>query len=139
LYFENEDFKNASISILSSTLFYWYFIMTTNCRDLNPSDLKEFPINLESLSKPVLMSLSKLCNDLMADYKEKSMLKDKISSQTGNITYQEFYPRHSKPIIDEIDKVLALHYGFSGEELDFILNYDIKYRLGVSSGDDEEE
>jgi len=30
----------------------------------------------------------------------------------------------------EIDKVLAEHYGFSEEELDFIINYDIKYRMG---------
>ena len=33
-------------------------------------------------------------------------------------------------IIDEIDKVLAKHYGFTDEELDFIINYDIKYRMG---------
>jgi hypothetical protein len=32
-------------------------------------------------------------------------------------------------IIDEIDSVLAEHYGFSDEELDFIINYDIKYRM----------
>ena len=36
----------------------------------------------------------------------------------------------SKPIIDEIDKVLAKHYGFTEEELDFIINYDIKYLMG---------
>jgi hypothetical protein len=33
-------------------------------------------------------------------------------------------------IIDEIDRVLAQHYGFTDEELDFITNYDIKYRMG---------
>jgi len=26
--------------------------------------------------------------------------------------------------------VLAAHYGFTDEELDFIINYDIKYRMG---------
>jgi hypothetical protein len=26
--------------------------------------------------------------------------------------------------------VLAKHYGFTDEELDFIINYDIKYRMG---------
>ena len=26
--------------------------------------------------------------------------------------------------------VLARHYGFTDEELDFIINYDIKYRMG---------
>ena len=34
------------------------------------------------------------------------------------------------PIIDEIDELLARHYGFTEEELDFIINYDIKYRMG---------
>ena len=33
-------------------------------------------------------------------------------------------------IIDEIDKALARHYHFTEEELDFIINYDIKYRMG---------
>jgi hypothetical protein len=33
--------------------------------------------------------------------------------------------------------VLAQHYGFTDEELDFILNYDIKYRLGLDSGEEE--
>jgi hypothetical protein len=36
-----------------------------------------------------------------------------------------------KPIIDEIDNVLAKHYGFTNEKLDFIINYDIKYRMGL--------
>ena len=36
-----------------------------------------------------------------------------------------------KPIIDEIDCVLAEHYGFTDEELDFIINYDVKYRMGL--------
>src|SRR5262249_8400226 len=43
----------------------------------------------------------------------------------------------SKPIIDEIDAALADYYGFSKEELDFIINYDIKYRMGMDDGGDE--
>jgi hypothetical protein len=31
------------------------------------------------------------------------------------------------------DRVLAQHYGFTDEELDFIINYDIKYRMGRDS------
>ena len=46
--------------------------------------------------------------------------------------------RSAKPIINEIDRVLAARYGFADEELDFIpstqlragINYDIKYRMG---------
>ena len=50
---------------------------------------------------------------------------------TYKVVYDEFYPRHSKRIIDKIDRVLAEHYGFTDEELDFIINYDIKYRMGL--------
>ena len=32
-----------------------------------------------------------------------------------------------------IDRVLAEHYSFTDEELDFIINYDIKYRMGLGS------
>lgn len=52
---------------------------------------------------------------------------------------QHFYIRKSKEIIDEIDKVLAQHYGFTDEELDFIINYDIKYRMGKELENREEE
>jgi hypothetical protein len=47
-----------------------------------------------------------------------------------SLTVQCIIPKKSKPIIDEIDKVLAEHYGFTDEELDYIINYDIKYRMG---------
>lgn len=47
--------------------------------------------------------------------------------------------KQAKAIIDEIDTVLAQHYGFTDEELDFIINYDIKYRMGKAlEGEDEE-
>ena len=31
----------------------------------------------------------------------------------------------------------ACHYGFTDEELDFIINYDIKYRMGQDVGEEE--
>ncbi len=55
------------------------------------------------------------------------------------LTVQCIYPKHSKPIIDEIDRVLARHYGFTDEELDFIINYDIKYRMGRGDENGEDE
>ena len=42
----------------------------------------------------------------------------------------------SKPILDQIDSLLAEHYGFSDEEVDFIITYDLKYRLGQDEGEE---
>ena len=62
------------------------------------------------------------------------------NKRTGFVELESLTPAQSKPIIDEIDRVLAAHYGFSDEELDFIINYDIKYRMGrdAESGSEEE-
>jgi hypothetical protein len=60
-----------------------------------------------------------------------------VSEMTGAVEYDEFWPSKSKPILDEIDTVLAEHYGFTAEELDFILNYDIKYRMGRDAGEED--
>ena len=51
----------------------------------------------------------------------------------GGLRIQCTYPRYSKAIIDEIDRVLARHYGFTDEELDFVINYGIKYRMDSGS------
>ena len=130
LYFDSPELRDCAIAVLSSSLFFWYFIISTNCRDLNPSDLKEFNIDILSFKTEVSCVLVNLSQKLMEDYKRNSIIKEKISSLTGKIKYQEFYPRLSKPIIDKIDEQLARHYGFTEEELDFIINYDINYRMG---------
>jgi len=130
LYFKTIEERDMAVALLSSTLFYWYFILTTNGRDLNPSDLKEFPISLSDVKEQERYQLIMLTNQLMDDYRLHKREKRKVSALTGNITYEEFYPRESKPIIDEIDRILAQHYGFTDQELDFIINYDIKYRMG---------
>ena len=44
----------------------------------------------------------------------------------------------NKTIIVKIDTVLTTHYDFTEEELDFIINYDIKYRLGRNTGEEED-
>ena len=42
---------------------------------------------------------------------------------------QYFFFKNSKPLINEIVHLLPGYYSFSEEELDFIVNYDIKYRM----------
>ena len=70
----------------------------------------------------------------MLDLQKKSVRRKVRSGRTGDVEYQEFYMKQSKPLIYAIDRILAEHYGFTGEELDFIINYDIKYRLGAGHG-----
>ena len=60
------------------------------------------------------------------------------SESKGDITQDFYYVKYSKSIIDEIDTILAKYYGFTDEELDFIINYDIKYRMGDELNNSDE-
>jgi hypothetical protein len=84
------------------------------------------------------LNFSNLMESLLKSYyasKVKRQRRGKII-KTNEINFD--VPK-SKPIIDEIDRVLARHYGFTDEELDFIINYDVKYRMGLGAGEVEEE
>jgi hypothetical protein len=73
----------------------------------------------------VVDTLQQLCQQLMEDFQRHAR-----HLKRGNTGSYTIYAKKSKPIIDEIDRVLANHYGFTSEELDFIINYDRKYRIG---------
>ncbi len=68
---------------------------------------------------------------------ERNSVDRRMRFQHDTLTVQCIYPKVSKPILDEIDQVLARHYGFTEEELDFIINYDIKYRMGRDAEENE--
>ncbi len=40
-------------------------------------------------------------------------------------------------MIDKIDNTLTRHYRLGEEELDFIINYDVKCRMDPSAGEEE--
>ena len=127
--FDDEKSSKIASCIICSSLFYYWFVATSDCRHLNSREVDNFPYTLSDDSS-FISCIVQLCERLMKDFNAKKYRKDTYYKATGQVTYDEFYPKLSKPIIDEIDKVLAKHYGFTEEELDFIINYDIKYRMG---------
>ena len=127
VYFDNPQTVATICAILNSSLFYVYFIAYGDCFHLSETLVSGFPIPSELSTDQCLADLGeRLQASLTANAEYKT-----IHTRDGSeIAYAEFSVAASKPIIDEIDRALAKHYGFTDEELDFILNYDIKYRMG---------
>jgi hypothetical protein len=130
LVFSSKSNRDITITILSSSVFYLWFVLQSDCRDLNVKEIGEFPINFAIMEAEIKSSLESLARSLEKDLKKNAYRKEANYKATGKVVYDEFYPKKSKSVIDEIDRVLARHYGFTDEELDFIINYDIKYRMG---------
>jgi hypothetical protein len=98
-----------------------------------------FPLDVKSLSQLHAQKLQLLSEELMDNFKANSKIVTMDFKKHGKMRIECVYPRLGKGIIDEIDQVLAKHYKFTDEELDFIVNYDIKYRLGADVDTDEDE
>lgn len=122
--FKPETDRDVFVAVLNSALFWWYYTVTFDTYNLKDYMLFGFRFTYPQ-DETIVKDLKLLCARLMADFLLRAEHRKR-----GNTDSYTVYARYAKPIIDEIDRVLARHYGFTEEELDFIVNYDIKYRVG---------
>ncbi len=131
--------RDIGLALLNSSLYFWYLSIYSDVRNVNRRELLSFRCSIDQINVNIATELTRLASNLMADFEANSRELTNDYKQYGVLRIQSFQPRLSKPIIDIIDGVLALHYGFTDEELDFIINYDIKYRMGGELEGDPEE
>jgi Eco57I restriction-modification methylase len=127
--FQDRYDRDIFVALFNSSLFWWYYTVTFDT--FNLKDYMLFGFHFPYPENAVYVhELKSLCQRLMDDYRKhaKSLKRGATDSYT-------LYAYESKKIIDEIDVVLAQIYGLSNEELDFIINYDIKYRMGSDNRD----
>jgi len=113
------------VAALNSDLYWWYYSTNFDMFNQTDANVGEFRYTFKE-SREL---------ELLSDKLEADLNRNKISSvvekRDGGVSKSFAYDKKkSKPIIDKIDEFLAKHYGFTEEELDFIINYDIKYRMG---------
>ncbi len=124
-YYSSKQKAKYYMAAFNSSLFWWYYSI-----NFDMFNLKDYMIFGFRLSFSKAIDLSSLASKLEADMNSNKITQSVNSATRGLVKTSVYSKKHSKPIIDEIDKVLAKHYGFTEEELDFIINYDIKYRMG---------
>lgn len=66
---------------------------------------------------------------------DDSVFQEANYKKYGLLRMQVFSPRKTKSIVDSIDTELAKYYKFSEYELDNIIAYDIKFRMGETEED----
>jgi hypothetical protein len=130
IYFEKSVQAQAATALLNSSLFYSYFVAYSDCFHLSDTIAANFPVTATLLGDAKLSNLNKLLMVELANHAERKMITSRNAGAVDRIEYDEFYGLHSKPNIDKIDLRLADLFGFTDEETDFIINYDIKYRMG---------
>ena len=141
LTFGTKKERDAALCVMASNLFALHYVIWSSCQVVNSPDLM-FPVSIPGLTQASGGDLSTLARRLIDDVLKRSKVQTRQYSARGRtftMKKQYFFFKNSKPLINEIDHLLAGYYGFSEEELDFIVNYDIKYRMGRDAESEDDE
>ena len=114
----NVENSKLVAALMSSTLFYWFRNSYSNNRDNYVSEFERFPI--PNFSKEIINKLEKLGKEYETDIEKNH------DYSNGVKTYKI---RKSKHIIDKIDRLICPLYGLTEEEMEFIIGYELEFRV----------
>ncbi len=121
-------------AVLSSNLSFLIYQILSDNLNWKGTEIEATPI-------PVVTEyyvIDRIYKHYVRSIENNANIRSSENSSNYNVSqFKEYKIGKSKKYIDEIDKVLARHYGFTDEELDFIINYDIKYRIGDELNNEE--
>jgi len=115
-------------AILSSSLFWWYQQVYSNGLDLKSYEIESFPIPVDALTTPIRRKIEKLYARYLQDIELHVIERE--SQKYKHITkFKEYKIRFSKALIDAVDDIICPLYGLTNEELTFIKNYELRFRI----------
>ena len=115
-----QKYANLVGASLSSNLFYWFWLIHSDWHNLRTSELAMFPIPYQSYTEKEFEAIGVLYDSYLKDLQK--------NSKTMKSGLKCFYARKSKSYIDKIDRFIGKKYGLTDKEIEYIINYDIKYR-----------
>lgn len=128
-----KEYSNSVGAILSSNLYFWFYQIYSNNLDLKTYEIEIFPIPIDKLDAKTVSAIEKAYNEYLLDIERNANTRQ--TSRYANIdSFKEYKIGKSKHLIDKIDDIIAPLYGLNEEELNFIKNYEIEFRL---SGEEE--
>ncbi|MBP8960217.1 MAG: N-6 DNA methylase [Bacteroidales bacterium] len=130
----DKHFCDAIGAILSSNLFFWYYQIYSNNLDLKSYEIESFPIPVNELTEERIKVIEMLYGDYLKDIEKNAKIR--TTKKYANIdTFKEYKIGKSKKYIDVIDDFIGPLYGLNKEEIEFIKNYEIEFRLTENEED----
>jgi hypothetical protein len=135
IFFTNPEACAFAVCLMNSSLFYWFYCTFSDGEHLNDNLVRGFKLP----EKWKAFDWTKPCDNLMYQLNQSAQRKTIRTQQGHIIEYDEVKAFKAKQAIDEIDKTLGFLFGFDKSEIDFVINFEIKYRLGSDLDENKEE
>lgn len=127
IYFR-EEIANAMGAVLSSNLYFWFYQIYSNNLDLKSYEIESFGLPLSNFDNENLSKLNLIYEEYLFDIENNANTRQ--TKKYANIdSFKEYKIGKSKKFIDQIDDLIGPLYGLTMEEIKFIKNYEINFRL----------
>lgn len=117
----DSKWRDYILALLNSDLFFLYWIIISDCWHITKKELSEFKVVLPHDSQ--LKQFSDLIKDL-----EDKLEKTKKYIGSKQVEY-EYKHRECKDIIEKIDDALKPIYRLTESQIEYLKNYQLKYRM----------
>lgn len=116
---------------MSSSYFYFYQQVYTDGLNLKRSEIDNFPLpKLDVIDQETLTGLTSLYSLYLEDIERNAAIRQSSVTSTHNVTsFKEYKIVRSKTIISKIDDSIGPLYGLTQEEIDFVKNYELEFRM----------
>jgi hypothetical protein len=134
LFLEDDLSARVIMALMNSSLFYLWFATYADGFHLSHTLVKDFPIGHDLRALKALSHVATRLEQSITTHARtatRNTRQHEVQRQERVlIDIEQYSMGRSKAILDEIDGFLAHYYGFTQEEMEFVIHYDGKYRMG---------
>lgn len=124
-YLKTEKEAKLFSALMNSSLFFFIWECISDCWHITTKDLEFIKIDFSRIPNEIVEAIAELY-----DSYEMQLEKSKVFIGSVQTSYIYQHKLH-KPMIDEIDNLIARIFYLTDEELAFIKSYQEKYRLNT--------
>jgi hypothetical protein len=119
------QYGSVVVCLLNSGFFYWYWLTTSDCRDLTKRTALDCPVPGLQRLDTMRTVFDDLCNELMHCYRQNTRLVEKRRGYAS----PEITVRNCKDTVDRIDRMVGQAFGFEPEWVEYLIQYDTECRI----------
>ena len=128
--FVDKKYRDLIACILSSNLSFYFYQVYSNNLNWSFSDICSFTIPFDNINSKIIEKIEDLYKQYLKDIEKNANVR-KVSTESKYTMeeFKEYKIGKSKHIIDKIDRLICPLYGLSEEEMEFIIGYELEFRV----------
>ena len=124
------EWRNVVACALSSSLAFWFYQVYSNNLSWSTYDIFDFTIPIKEITSKQKVQIEELYKRYITDIEKNVNTRNvSVESKYTMDVFKEYKIVRSKAIIDEIDDYIGPLYGLTQDEIDFIKNYELEFRM----------